>query len=180
VIGFFGLIERWIDLDLVDFLAEQRPNWAFVMIGRVALADDQVPHRPNIHYLGKRSYQELPAYGKRFDATIIPYRLMQQTLHANPIKMREYLAMGKPVVAVSTPEIDKYADVVAIAHSREEFLEKLDMVLSQQSSDEDIRRRMKRVASESWDARLTDVLELVNRHRQESAEPARSLANTVA
>jgi hypothetical protein len=166
-------------LDLVDFLAEQRPHWSFAIIGRVAVADDQVPHRPNIHYLGKRSFQDLPAYGKQFDAAIIPYRLTQQVMHANPIKLREYLAMGKPIVSVSTPEIDKYADVIEIAHSREEFLEKLDMVLAREPCDEDIRRRMNRVAAESWDARLTGVLEIVNHHRQESGERAKSLANTV-
>jgi glycosyltransferase involved in cell wall biosynthesis len=179
VIGFFGLIELWIDLELIDFLAEQRPHWTFVMIGRVAVADDQIPHRANIHYLGKRNYQELPAYGKQFDAAIIPYRLTQQVMHSNPIKLREYLAMGKPVVSVSTPEIDKYADVVELARSREEFLAKLDMVLARRPPGDDIRRRMKRVASESWDARLTDVLEIVNRRRQESGERAGSLAQTV-
>jgi glycosyltransferase involved in cell wall biosynthesis len=164
VIGFFGLIERWIDLELIDFLAEQRPHWTFVLIGRVAVAKDQVPYRPNIHYLGKRPYQELPAYGKQFDAAIIPYRLTQQVVHANPIKLREYLAMGKPVVSVSTPEIDKYADVVEIARSWKEFLAKLDMVLARGHSADETRRRMDRVASESWDARLTDVLETVNQH----------------
>jgi glycosyltransferase involved in cell wall biosynthesis len=180
VIGFFGLIERWIDLDLVNFLAEQRPHWSFVMIGRLAVADDQVPHRPNIHYLGRRSYQELPAYGKQFDAAIIPYRLTQQVLHANPIKLREYLAMGKPIVSVSTPEIDKYAEVVEIANSREEFLRKLDAVFLTRPGDQDIQRRMKRVASESWDARLTEVLELVRRHPHESVESVGSFANAVS
>src|SRR5262249_37865749 len=150
VIGFFGLIERWIDLDLVDFLAEHRPHWTFVMIGRIAVEDDQVPHRPNIHYLGKRTYEELPAYGKQFKVSIIPYRLTQQVLHANPIKLREYLAMGKPVVSVSTPEIDKYAEVVAIAHSQEEFLARLDEVLARPECPEEVHRRMSRVTPESW------------------------------
>jgi glycosyltransferase involved in cell wall biosynthesis len=146
---------------LIDFLAEQRPHWTFVLIGRVAVPRDQAPHRPNIQYLGKRPYQELPAYGKQFDAAIIPYRLTQQVVHANPIKLREYLAMGKPVVSVSTPEIDKYADLVEIARSRKEFLAKLDTVLARGHSADETRRRMDRVASESWDVRLTDVLEIV-------------------
>ncbi len=169
VIGFFGLIERWIDLDLVDFLAERRPEWTFVLIGRVAVPEDQLPRRSNIHFLGKRSYSDLPAYGKMFDAAIIPYRLTRQVLHANPIKLREYLAMGKPIVSVSTPEIDKYADVVEIAHSREEYLAKLDAVLARPPAPEEIRRRMDRVASESWDARLQEVLEVVNEHLAGSA-----------
>src|SRR5205823_3955426 len=163
VVGFFGLIERWIDLELNDYLAQQRPQWTFLLIGRVAVPADDIPHRPNVHLIGKRPYEELPAYGKQFDAAIIPYRLTRQVMHANPIKLREYLALGKPIVSVSTPEIDKYADVVAIARSREEFLARLDAVLARPSSPEEMRRRRDRVASESWDSRLEQVLEVVNR-----------------
>jgi glycosyltransferase involved in cell wall biosynthesis len=161
VVGFFGLIERWIDLELIDYLALQRPQWTFLLIGRVAVPSTEIPRRPNIHLVGKRSYSELPAYGKQFDAAIIPYRLTRQVMHANPIKLREYLAMGKPVVAVSTPEIDKYADVVAIVRSREEFLANLDAALARPSSPDEIARRMARVADESWDSRLQQVLSIV-------------------
>jgi glycosyltransferase involved in cell wall biosynthesis len=162
VVGFFGLIERWIDLDLVDYLAERRPQWSFVLLGRVAVPEDQLPRRPNVHFLGKRGYEELPAYGQCFDAAIIPYRLTRQVLHANPIKLREYLAMGKPVVSVSTPEIDKYADVVEVARSPEAFLAKLDEILSRPPSAEEARRRMDRVAAESWDARLREVMRVID------------------
>jgi glycosyltransferase involved in cell wall biosynthesis len=170
VVGFFGLIERWIDLGLVDHLAAARPHWNFVMIGRVAVPEDQVPRRPNIHFLGKRPYDSLPAYGKKFDASIIPYHLTQQVLHANPIKLREYLAMGKPVVSVSTPEIDKFADVVDIARTREEFLARLDAALARPPEPAEIQRRMDRVAVTSWDARLREVMEVV--HRQGKAPAA--------
>lgn len=170
VVGFFGLIEHWIDLGLVSYLARQRPQWHFVMIGRVAVPEDHLPREPNVHFLGTRPYDSLPAYGKRFDASIIPYRLTQQVLHANPIKLREYLAMGKPVVAVSTPEIDKYADVVATCRSPEEFLARLDEALARPPAPEEVRRRMERVAAESWDARLRRVLEIVN--SQQAAAPA--------
>lgn len=169
IVGFFGLIERWIDLDLVDYLAERRPSWTFLLIGRVAIPEDDRPRRPNVHLVGKRPYAELPAYGKQFDAAIIPYRLTRQVLHANPTKLREYLAMGKPIVSVSTPEIDKFADVVEIARSREEVLAKLDAVLARPSSPEEVRRRMDRVAPASWDARLREVLGVVERHLEAPA-----------
>jgi glycosyltransferase involved in cell wall biosynthesis len=161
IIGFFGLIEQWIDLDLIDQIAARRPSWSIVLIGRMAVPDHPVCRRPNVHLLGKRRYEDLPAYGKAFDAAIIPYHLTQQVLHANPIKLREYLAMGKPVVSVSTPEIDKYADVVEIAHTREEFLARLDVVLSRPATPGEIERRVGCVAIESWDARLAAVLEIV-------------------
>ena len=163
VVGFFGLVERRIDLKLLDYLAEQRPQWTFLLIGRVAVPEHQLPHRPNLHFVGKRSYESLPAYGKQFDAAIIPYRQTAFNYHANPLKLREYLAMGKPVVSVSTPEIEKYSDVVEIANSREEFLAKLDAILSQPQLPAEIQRRMSRVASEGWNARLSKVLGIVER-----------------
>jgi glycosyltransferase involved in cell wall biosynthesis len=164
VIGFFGLIEDWIDLELVDYLAQHRPQWTFLMIGRVAVPAEKLPRRPNVHFIGPRPYDSLPAYGKQFAASIIPYRLTQQVLHANPLKLREYLAMGKPIVAVSTPEIDKYADVVAIARTREDYLSKLDEAVSRPASAEEVRRRMERVAAHGWDARLREVFGIVEKH----------------
>jgi len=161
VIGFFGLIEQWIDLKLVDYLAGQRPGWSFVMLGRVAVPESDVPQRPNIHFLGVRPYSELPDYGSQFDVAIIPYRLTRQVINANPIKLREYLAMGKPIVSVSTPEIDKYSDVVRIAHSDQEFLAHLDGCVEAGSSPAEIARRVERVSQEGWDARLTAVMAVV-------------------
>lgn len=165
VIGFFGLIESWIDLRLIDYLAEQRPGWSFLCIGRVAVPDEELPKRPNVHFIGPRPYDTLPAYGKQFDAAIIPYRMTRQVYHANPIKLREYLAMGKPIVSVSTPEIDKFADVVAIARSREAFLARLDEALANPLSREEVERRQNRVASSSWDARLRRVIDIVRNER---------------
>jgi glycosyltransferase involved in cell wall biosynthesis len=164
VVGFFGLIEDWIDLELIDYLAAQRPNWTFLFIGRVAVSDDKLPHRPNVHFIGKRPYESLPAYGKQFDAAIIPFKLTEVILHANPLKLREYLAMGKPVVTVSTPEIDRYADAVEIAHSPQEYLAKLDSILSRAPSRAETQKRLERVASESWDARFKEVLRVVQSH----------------
>src|SRR5262249_23109902 len=122
VVGFFGLIERFIDLELIDWLAEQRPSWQFVFVGRVAVPGESLPRRTNVHFLGQRPYEALPGYGKRFDVSIIPYRAGDWSFHANPIKLREYLAMGKPVVAVQTPQVQAFADVVEVAGNRAEFL----------------------------------------------------------
>ncbi|MGO9598657.1 MAG: glycosyltransferase [Isosphaeraceae bacterium] len=169
VIGFFGLIEPRIDVGLIDYLAEERPEWTFLLIGRVAIAPHLLPNRSNIHFIGKRPYESLPSYGRVFDATIIPYRESRFNFHANPLKLREYLAMGKPVVSARTPEIEKYSDVVEIADSHEEFLSKLDQVLSVKDSSQEIKWRMSRVASESWENRLVRVHDIVRRFRDMSS-----------
>ncbi len=157
VIGFFGLIEAWIDLGLVAWLAEQRPHWSFALIGRVAVPEAQIPRRANLHYFGWRPYDSLPAYGKGFDAAIIPYHLTPQVLHANPIKLREYLAMGVPVVSVRTPEIAKFGAVVRIADTREEFLGALDAALGSTEPPAKALERQRAVEAMSWDARLQQV-----------------------
>jgi len=161
VIGFFGLIERWIDVDLVAYLAKKRPDWMFLMIGRVALPAADVPQLANLHFIGQRRYEELPRYGRLFSAAIMPFKLTKESWHANPLKLREYLAMGLPVVSVAIPEADKFADVIEIAHNREEFLAQLDKVIQQPDSQEAAKRRMDRVASLSWEARVAEVLRLV-------------------
>lgn len=159
VVGFFGLIESFVDLDLIDWLASQRPDWQFLFLGRVAVPAESLPQRPNVHFVGKRPYSELPAYAKRFDACVIPYRAGDWSFHANPIKLREYLATGKPVVSVETPQVKKFADVVEMATNRDEFLAALDRVIGTPSTPEAVERRMARVAGSSWAARADAVLD---------------------
>jgi glycosyltransferase involved in cell wall biosynthesis len=163
VVGFFGLIEDWIDLDLVGWLAAELPHVTFVMIGRIGVSDDAVPRRPNILFLGPRPYETLPAYGAHFDAAIIPYKLTAQVMAANPLKLREYLAMGLPTVSVSTPEIDQFVDVVAVAATREEFRQALVDAVARGSDETAIARRMDRARATTWHARVDQLLPHVER-----------------
>jgi len=163
LIGFFGLIERWIELDLVAYLARERPQWSFLMIGRVAIPDSDVPKLPNLHFIGRRPYDALPAYGKAFTAAIIPYHLTPQVINSNPIKLREYLAMGKPIVAVSIPEIDKFKDYVATARTKEEFLAALDRAVTHGLTPEQARRQTELASTMTWDANLKRVMTVVEK-----------------
>lgn len=159
VIGFFGLIESFIDLDTIGWLAAQRPDWQFVFLGRVAVPAEALPKCPNVHFLGKRPYAELPAYAKRFDACVIPYKPGDWSYHANPLKLREYLATGKPVVAIETPQTSKFADVIEVVRDRAGYLAAFDKVLGSAPAPEAIARRMNRVAECSWAARAETVIE---------------------
>lgn len=161
VVGFTGLIERWIDIDLIGWLAREIPQATFVMIGRVAVPAQQLPSGPNLRWLGPRPYERLPEYGSRFTAAIIPYRLNQQVHAANPLKLREYLSMGLPIVSVSTPEIDKFGAVVAITSTRETFRDALVSALATPLRDEDVARRQSVAREGTWSARLDQILERV-------------------
>ena len=155
VVGFYGLIEAWIDLDLVKGLAERHPEWTFVMIGRVAVTE--VPQLPNVQFLGRRPYEELPDYGRRFDVSIVPYHFTQQVHFANPIKLREYLAMEKPIVAVPTPEIDRFADVVRIATTVDEWDAAIGDALAVTDRTAEASAMREAAAAMTWDARLLRV-----------------------
>jgi glycosyltransferase involved in cell wall biosynthesis len=166
IIGFFGLIEAWIDLELIAFLAQARPEWTFLLVGRVAVDVGDLAKLPNVVFAGPRPYETLPHWAKAFDVAIIPYRLTEQVLNANPLKLREYLATGKPIVAVSTPEIRQFADHVNIAANREQFLNCIERALVEDSEHDRV-RRMSAVASMSWDCRTEEVVAVVERRLAE-------------
>jgi glycosyltransferase involved in cell wall biosynthesis len=163
VIGFFGLIETWIDLDLIRHLASARPEWTFLMIGRVAVDLGELTSLPNVLFVGAQPYEDLPKWAAAFDVSIIPYRQTRQVFNANPLKLREYLATGKPVIAVRTPEIEKFSDHVRIADSGEQFLQHIDEALTEGCCVNAQNARMGAVKSMSWDARFSDVLTTIRR-----------------
>jgi glycosyltransferase involved in cell wall biosynthesis len=104
-LGFFGVIDERLDLDLVAAMADRRPDWSFVMIGPVVkIAPATLPQRPNIHWLGQRDYKELPSYLAHWDAGIMPFAINEATRFISPTKTPEFLAAGLPVV--STPIAD--------------------------------------------------------------------------
>ena len=105
-VGFFGVIDERMDIELVGELAEMRPDLHFVMIGPVVKIDPaDLPHRPNIHYLGGKSYDELPAYLAGWDVAILPFARNDSTRFISPTKTPEYLAAGKPVVSTSIRDV---------------------------------------------------------------------------
>jgi glycosyltransferase involved in cell wall biosynthesis len=166
IIGFFGLIEAWIDLDLIHYLAVSRPNWTFLLVGRLAVPARGLEQLPNVVFTGPQPYEELPKWARAFDAAIIPYHLNQQVLNANPLKLREYLATGKPVVSVPAPEVERFAQWVRIANGREEFLEQLEQALASDSPQAQA-NRMQAVSGMSWDARVEEVLTVVEMRLRE-------------
>jgi glycosyltransferase involved in cell wall biosynthesis len=157
VVGYFGSIHAWIDSELIEWLARARPQWTFLLVGHAAIDISALRALPNVTLAGAQPYADLPAWAKAFDVAIIPYRRNRQVENANPLKLREYLATGKPIVSVSNPEIDKFARWVRIAPDREAFLAELDGAL-RDDSPAAARERMSVVANQTWDNRVTEIL----------------------
>ena len=151
VIGYFGSIAGQIDLELIAYLAGQRKNWTFLLIGMASVDVGAIAALPNVHLAGPQPYESLPRWAKAFDVAIVPYRRDRFVLNSNPLKIREYLAAGKPVVSVRAPEIERFGDVVLLADSDEDFLHKIEQAL--EGDTVEIRQtRMDAVRNCSWQA----------------------------
>ena len=125
VVGFFGLIHDWIDISLLAHVAEQRPDWTVAVIGKANVDISSLERLPNVKLLGRRPYEELPRYCKAFSVGVMPFALNELTTNVNPIKMREYLSAGLPVVSTDLPEVRGYSEWVRVARSPDEFLARL-------------------------------------------------------
>ena len=108
VVGFVGLIQDWVDIDLIRYMAERHRDWQLVLVGKSLVDLSSIERLPNVHLLGRKPYESLPAYLKAFDVGIIPFKLNELTRNVNPIKLREYLSAGLPVVSTDMPEVARY------------------------------------------------------------------------
>jgi len=154
-LGFFGVIDERFDLELIDYLAAQKPEWQIILIGPVVKIDPStLPKHPNIHYLGQKSYQELPGYLSGWDLALIPFKLNESTRFISPTKTPEYLAAGVPVVSTPIRDvINPYGlqGLVKIAASKEEFLLAAETTLSEHQSADWLAEVDLFLADKSWD-----------------------------
>jgi glycosyltransferase involved in cell wall biosynthesis len=153
IIGFFGLIHEWLDLDLLAKIARTHPDWSIVLIGKSVIDISRLESLRNIHLLGRRPYEALPDYCGAFDVGIIPFAVNEMTRNINPIKLREYLSAGLPVVSTDLPEVKYYGDEVYIARGHEEFISKIEQAI-REDSGETRRRRSDSMRGETWEARV--------------------------
>lgn len=165
-LGYIGALARHrINFDLVDYLARERPDWSFIMIGPVTddAGDSVLPRRSNLHWLGPRDYEELPAYIAGFDACFLPYDVNSHLPDAVPLKFHEFLGTGKPFVCTAFPTLDQYDQVIPLARTRQEFLSHLQAVL-ENDSPEARGHRLKVAARNSWDHRIRRMTDLICEH----------------
>jgi glycosyltransferase involved in cell wall biosynthesis len=161
IIGYFGWITQdWIDLELLIGLAERFSGGSLVMLGKISMDVSRLRAFPNVHLLGRKPYESLPAYCKGFDVGIIPFPISEVTLNANPLKAREYLAAGLPVVSTAIPEVEVLG-LCSTARDRPDFLRQTEQALVEPGPS---RGRSEMVRDQSWDAKLADVTEHIMRY----------------
>ena len=164
-LGFFGVIDERMDIELIDRVAQARPDWHLVIVGPVVKIDPaDLPRRDNIHYLGGKSYQELPSYLAGWDVALLPFARNESTRFISPTKTPEYLAAGCAVVSTSIRDVVRpYGELglVHIADTPEEFVAAVEAAMN-----EDAASRMLEVdaflSQTSWDRTWGRMAELID------------------
>jgi len=132
IVGYYGVIDERIDLDLLQKCAKKLPDVSFVMIGPLAKIEDaDLPKENNIHYLGMKSYNELPHYLKAFDIAMMPFALNDATKYISPTKTLEYMAAGKPIISTKITDVVRdYSDSVTLIENDGEFCDAIATLLT--------------------------------------------------
>ena len=164
IIGYVGGVHKWIDQELVKYLAERYPQYSFVFIGPVQTDVSKLQILKNIHFLGKKEHERLPFFIKYFDVGVIPYLISEYTNNVYPTKLNEYLALGKPVVSTQLPEIiefnKEYGDIVHVSEGKEKFGKNINKAINE--DNQILRARRIEVSRDnSWDVRIEKMSRLM-------------------
>ncbi len=166
-LGYFGVIDERMDLDLLAQMADRRPNWQLIMVGPIVKIDPKaLPQRPNIHYLGGKEYRELPAYIKGWDVCLMPFAMNEATKFISPTKVLEYMAADKPIVSTPiTDVVEPYGEIVRIGRWPEQFIQECDEALAMLAGDWKTRQEAARrvLRATSWDQTAEAMATLVER-----------------
>lgn len=160
VAGFYGSLAPWIDVELLADVARRLTDWHFVLIGAINTDVSCLERLNNVHFLGPRSHAELPGYAQHWQVSLMPFRDCPQIRACNPLKLREYLATGTPVVATPFPALDAFTGLVSIAGSAAEFAAAIAACEQPAMAERDVtlsRARQAAVAGASWRRRAEDI-----------------------
>lgn len=156
-IGYAGSLSSWFDIEAIRFAAKARPQWRFLLIGRIENPQiEQLRKLPNVVLRGEVPYSDLPRHVAHFDVATIPFLRNELTMSTNPIKLYEYFACGLPVVSAPLPEVERYSELVYLARSPQEFLQRLELALTEQDPGL-VRQRREIADQESWTTRCREL-----------------------
>jgi len=154
IVGYYGAIWTWFNMDALEYAARERPGWDFVLIGTLHPSlKRRIARLGNVHYLGEKKYAELPKYLSNFDVAVIPFRKEKLTESVNPVKVYEYLAGGKPVVVTNLPELRGFP-CVATADGNDAFVAAIGKALK---SRPDLKKIDAFLKGKTWEARFSAV-----------------------
>jgi glycosyltransferase involved in cell wall biosynthesis len=160
IIGYFGLLSEWVDQDLLLDIADQCQSATLVLIGAADVSIERLEAHPRIRCLGPRNFNDLPSYVAFFSVGIIPFHLNDLTRAVNPIKLREMISAGSPVVSVQLPEVMDYTSAVRCVR-REDFVQEV-LKITENPVDQQTRKTISAsIKHESWEYRLVELIALI-------------------
>ena len=149
------MVDERFDIDLIDQVAKQRPEWHFVILGPVVKIDpNSLPRYENVHYLGGKKYDELPSYLAGWDIALVPFAMNESTRFISPTKTPEYLAAGKPVISTPIRDVVRpYGDnkLVHIVNNADEFITAAEKELSKTRKGSWLKKVDEFLTFNSWD-----------------------------
>lgn len=160
-LGYWGVVDKRIDFELLDFLARSRPEWQIVLVGPlVDLGSTQLPRQPNLHYLGPRPYEQLPGYLAGWDAALLPFVMNETTRYLNPTTALEYMAAERLIVSTRVADVVKpYCGIVYVGHSPNTFLVGCEEAITTTDAERAIQIRLMResLTLTSWQATVRSM-----------------------
>jgi UDP-galactopyranose mutase len=181
--GFYGVIDERFDIELIKQVAERKPEWQFVIIGPVVkINPEHLPKLENIHYVGGKSYEELPKYLAGWDIAIIPFVRNDSTKYISPTKTPEYLAAGKPVISTSIIDVVtpyKVNNLVEIADTADDFIKSAEFELNRQDRTEWLQKVDEFLLDNSWDNTWGKMQKLINQteNSKKNSTPKNIISN---
>ncbi|MCL5265642.1 MAG: glycosyltransferase [Chloroflexi bacterium] len=166
IVGYIGLVGARLDLPLLAEIAVSHPDWSLVFVGETNAVGCEEPLRrlersPNVYFLGRKDVKSVPYYVRAFDVGIIPYRQDEEACHANPLKLLEYLACGKPVVSANILSAREFADVVDIAEHRDSFVTLVERALENKGDNAAVRLRQEVAERNTWERVANTLSEIL-------------------
>ena len=166
VVGYYGVIDERIDLQLLHETSKKLPNVSFVMIGPLAkIEETDLPKENNIYYLGMKSYTELPHYLKGFDIAMMPFAINDATKFISPTKTLEYMAAGKPIISTKIKDVVRdYSDCVKLIETADDFCNAITFLFDKRSASSVAMKYADILKNTSWDATATKMLSIIKEY----------------
>lgn len=162
IIGYYGAIAEWFDVELVAVIAQRYAECLVLLVGAdTAGVQSVLSHYQNVQFTGEVPYVTLPYYLYAFDVSILPFKVIPLTLATNPVKLYEYLSAGKTVVAVDLPEMHQFGNLVRVAVNQAEFVNEIGNALSQIPSADEVERRRNFAANQTWTHRAQQIVQTI-------------------
>ena len=160
-LGYFGAVDPWlIDQQLVRYVSQRRPEWQWVIVGLRA-SPLEIESLPNVHYLGSKPYSTMPQWAAAFDVCVLPWVTDNEFVnYGSPIKVREYLATGKPVVITPIYEYARLDGILRVSRNYDDFIAKVEDALKNDSLDKR-EARQNAVRESTWDVRAEEVSDAI-------------------